>query len=788
MHSASTSPELIHHDDQTAALRAVSLDGAWTLRYGPQTNDAPADPAGLASSTFQTVPATVPGNVELDLIAAGRLPELHIGNNIELAREFETYRWFYQRSFITPEHTAADRVELVFGGIDCIATVFVNGQRAGAAQNMLIPHRFDVTALLRPAGQENELVVRIDSAVLEGRTYHPTPLEASLAANWESLHIRKAAHMYGWDIMPRLVSAGLWRSVRLEVVPPTRIVDVFFDTERLDAASKSANLLVVWDFATDRLRIDDLTVRISLLDASDKSCVTLNRPVFSTHGDVHFRLDDAQLWWPRGYGEQPLYTLRVELIDPASGMVDRCEKRIGIRTIHLRRTDLTTVEKPGEFTFVVNGKAIYAQGTNWVPLDALHSRDPQHLAGTMEMVLDLHCNMIRCWGGNVYEDHAFFDLCDQHGILVWQDFALACAIYPQDDELAEQMRVEGRSIIRRLRHHPSIALWAGNNENDESCLWHRPSLDPNFDRLSRQVLAAAVQSLDPLRPYLPSSPYHSPAFVAAGRDHRQKPEDHLWGPRDDYKQPYYSQARCHFVSEIGYHGCPHKSSLAKMMDADHLWPWQDNDQWLTHAVRPMPRCEDYNYRIPLMAKQIALIFGEVPEQIDDYVLASQVSQAEALKFFIELWRTSQPRTGGMLWWNIRDGWPIISDAVVDYFGARKLAYNCIKRSQADLCITLGEPVKGMHAIWMLSHRPVEQRLAITIRDIDGGMLHRCEVPAVAGENRTLGKIPAATKAAMWKLEWSLNGQPAGVNHYLAGPRPFPFGRFREWLKELELPT
>lgn len=783
-------PELSHHDEQTSATRAraVSLDGTWTLRYGPQTKDAPTDPFELAASSFASLPAMVPGNVELDLMAAGMLPELSVGNNVELVRKLEGHRWFYQRSFVTPAHGEDDRVELVFGGIDCIATVFVNGQRAGEARNMLIAHRFDVTALLRPAGEANDLVVRIDSAVLEGRKYHPTPLEGAQVANWEALHIRKAPHMYGWDIMPRIVSAGLWRSVRLEVIPPTRIVDVYFDTMRVDVNGRWAQLLVVWDLTTDRPSLDAFTVRTGLCDPAGKVCLTMDRPALCTHGQVQFRLEEAQLWWPRGYGQQPLYLLRVELVDADGTVIDRCEKRVGIRTVQLRKTDLTTPEKPGEFTFIVNGQAIYAQGTNWVPLDALHSRDPQHLASTIAMVVDLNCNMIRCWGGNVYEDHAFFDLCDEHGILIWQDFALACAIYPQDDELAEQVRIEARSIIRRLRHHPSVALWAGNNENDEAFLWHRPWLDPNIDRLSRQVLPAAVHSLDPHREYLPSSPYHSPAFVAAGQVQTQKPEEHLWGPRDDYKQPYYAQAKCHFISEIGYHGCPSVGSLQKMMDADHLWPWQNNDQWLTHCVRPMPRAEVYNYRIPLMAKQIALIFGEVPQTIDDYVLASQISQAEALKFFIELWRMNQPRTGGMLWWNLRDGWPIISDAVVDYYGVKKLAYHCIQRSQADLCITVGEPNDGRQAVWMLTHRPVQKPVTVTIRDLDRGLLYEADLPAGADQNRVLGHLPTAKQAAMWKIEWSLDGKPAGVNHYLAGPRPFPLHCMRGWLKELALPV
>ncbi len=438
--------------------------------------------------------------------------------------------------------------------------------------------------------------------------------------------------------------------------------------------------------------------------------------------------------------------------------------------------------------FVVNGEKVFAKGSNWVPLDALHSRDPLHLAGAMAMIRDLNCNMVRCWGGNVYEDHAFFDECDASGIMVWQDFALACALYPQTDDFCTVMAHEAEVIIRRLRQHPSLALWAGNNENDGFYYggWLAAPLDPNTDRLSREVLREAVRWCDPYRDYLPSSPYMSPEVVASGAPYKWMPEDHLWGPRDDFKGPYYTGSPCHFVSEIGYHGCPCRASLERMMDADHLWPWQDNEQWLTHDVRPHRDMTNYNYRIALMGKQIAVLFAKAPDNLDDYILASQISQAEAKKFFIERFRSGKWRRTGILWWNLRDGWPIISDAIVDYYGGRKLAYEVIKRVQADVCAICGEPETGWHTLHVVNDTLQPAAGELTVRDLDSGtVLFAGSYQVEANGCAEAGAVPTAEKPAMWVLEWTHNDRRL-CNHYLAGPRPFALDDFRRWLPALDL--
>ncbi len=768
-------------------MESHSLSGQWDLWYGPDNKQAPATPGELSNADWPRIAATVPGNVELDLGRAGLLPtNLEVGNRVYENLKFESCRWWYHRRFTMPPHGAGERVELVFHGLDCLGYVWCNGIFIGTTDNMFIDHRFDLTDHLQ-SSRDNELFVRIDSAVLAGRRHVHRPLEWAFAGNYESLPVRKAPHAYGWDILPRIVSAGLWRDVTLEVLPPTRWINAYWAVTGVDPRGNSAEILVDWQFTTDRQDLKNMRIRLTL---SRHGHLVHERtvPVFSSSGRWQGRLAPVDLWWPRGAGAPALYDAALQLEDNSGNILARRCDRIGLRTVELECTAATTPEKPGEFVFRVNGEKIFMKGTNWVPLDALHSRDKSHLASVFPMVVDLHCNMLRCWGGNVYEDHDFFDLCDQHGILVWQDFAMACAIYPQTDEFAAAIAKEAQTIVCKLRNHPSLALWSGNNECDDARNWCCAGhVDPNTDRISRRVLPNVIQQFDFVRPYLPSSPYRSPEVMATGNNDRHLPEAHLWGPRDDFKGPFYTSSPAHFVSEIGYHGCPNRKSLEQMLDPESVWPWQDNDQWRTKAVRPEPRCTDYDYRIPLMAKQAGLLFGQAPDNLDDFIMASQISQAEALKFFIERWRSGKWRRTGMLWWNLRDGWPVISDAVVDYYNRRKLAYRYIRQSQQDVCGMIQEDIGGRHDLVMINDllQPVTGQVVVQgLHDGETLLDQPFSLPANAAT--IVGHLTGATVPEMWKITWQ-SSSGDGWNHYLAGPRPYVLHQYAAWLARLPLP-
>jgi len=770
-------------------MQSISLDGVWRLWYGPQADDAPDTPDDLTESNWPVIQARVPGNVELDLMEAGELPDLHVGNNIYATREIETYRWWYRRSFRAPELRPGQRLQLTFEGLDCIATVFVNGDKVGTASNMLIPQQFDISDFVA-FNRDNDLAVRLDSAVVEGRKHDHDPIEHAFRSSWEALYVRKAPHMYGWDIMPRLVSAGIWRSVHLDVLPPTRWRSVYFATRSVDVQHRVAQVGVVWDFVTERLDIDGLSVRIRLERDGETAASTQFRTV-STHGVTVVTVKDADLWWPRGMGEPALYQATAELLDENGEVLDRFEANIGLRTVELHYSDINTPDAPGRFQFLVNGEPVFAKGTNWVPLDALHARDRKHLPAVLEMLTDLNCNMVRCWGGNVYEDDLFYDFCDRNGILVWQDFSLACAVYPQTDEFARIMEEEAEAVVRRLRNHPSIALWAGNNENDMAAYWGGCRMDPNTDRISRRVLPEVVRRLDPARPYLPSSPYVSPKAVQTAREHNTGimnvlPEVHLWR-RPWYKDPFYTEPTAPFVSEIGFHGCPDRATIEQMLDPDYIWPWKDNDQWLTKSVRPLRDGNEYTYRIPLMAEKIECMFGQVPDDLDAYIFASQAAQAEAFKFFIERWRSRKWRCTGIVWWNLRDGWPIFSDAVVDYYNRRKLAYFAIRRVMTDLCAIVCEPDADLsHPLVVVNdtRRPASGR--VTVADVESGReLFAGDFAVEPNGIVRLAAIPRSEGHAMWRIRLQ-TADGEFENHYLLGEPPFDLDQVRDWYRRIGL--
>ncbi|MDR1336072.1 MAG: glycoside hydrolase family 2, partial [Tannerella sp.] len=695
------------------------------------------------------------------------------------------------RTFSTPAHAAGQRVFLRFGGIDCLADIWLNGEKVGEAENMLIEHAFDVTGRLNDSG-ENSLQVILRSAVIESQNYLLTPYSGKgSTANAESENIRKAPHSYGWDILPRLVSAGLWRDVELQVVDPIRFTDVFWITLHTDVEKKRADIKVDYQLHIPFRELDRHQAVLRL--KRNGRVVYENSQLLYTHAGGHrFDLGDAELWWPRGYGEPALYDAEISIVDSTGRTLAVDRRRIGLRTVALDMTEITTPEQPGEFCFRVNGEKIFIKGSNWVPVDALHSRDASLLKDVLDMAVDMNCNMLRCWGGNVYEDHAFFNFCDENGILVWQDFAMGCSVYPQDDGFAAKIEHEVRSVALKLRNHPSLALWAGNNENDEAIVGsmgvYRP--DPNRERISRRTIPVMLFDADPTRPYLPSSPYLSPAYYAAGQRSDMLPERHLWGPRGYYKAPFYTDVYNHFVSEIGYHGCPNRESLEKMFTKDCVYPWKKgtfewNDEWQTKASRYHQYSNATIKRNNLMINQIRELFGEVPADLDRFIFASQTVQAEAMKFFVEFWRMGKFRRTGILWWNLRDGWPVVSDAVTDYYNSKKMAYYYIRQVQSDACVMIGDARDRNHPVIAVNDTRVEKQGTVTVRNLDTKEVlftGRFVIP-VNGKT-TAGYIPeTAGQQGMWLIEYTIDGEKQ-TNHYLAGKAPFRLADYEKWYRQL----
>jgi beta-mannosidase len=498
---------------------------------------------------------------------------------------------------------------------------------------------------------------------------------------------------------------------------------------------------------------------------------------------VEIDVPNPKLWWPIGYGEANLYDLDINLL--YKGKVIATKKDImGIRSVELLHSDNrgAGTREEGEFLFKVNNIPVLFKGSNWVPADVFHSRDADKYEKMLELFHNSNCNLVRSWGGSVYEDHAFFNICDKYGMMVWQDFSMACARYPQTTEFKEVMYKEAVSVIKKLRNHPSILLWSGDNECDSA--FNGNGLDPANNKITREVLPWAVSQYDPYRLYLGSSPYLSP-FTVAKRDETIAPEQHLWGPRDYYKSKFYAQNTAHFVSEMGYQGSPNLSSIKRFIDEEHLWPWQENSQWITHCTDSLGDKGTYVYRIKLMADQIKELFGMYPDNIEDFVIASQISQAEAKKYFIEMVRLKKWSMTGIIWWNMIDGWPQFSDAVVDYYMGKKLAYHYISRVQEPFCIMIDDPESWHVKVVAGNDSLVNQKGSYRIWDADTEeVLLQGEFSVKANENEELGKIRIShSDSSVLLIQWTINEEIYG-NHYLLGYPAFSLDTYKGWLKKI----
>lgn len=705
---------------------------------------------------FPVIPARVPGNIETDMMRAGLLPNLFYSDNTLLAQKLENLHLWYMTEIDVDDPSSV----LHFEGVDTVAEVFVNGQFAGSHENMFTA--FDLSPDFHVG--KNELLVHIRPVCIAARDFVIPPSSTSQRYNYPSMVYRKAGHMFGWDIMPRIVSGGIWKPVSLKPKKSNYIRDIYAATVSLGGGWAGINLhysvAVDGDFTTEYSIKVRGTCRDSLFSCEDV--------LWHTDGLIRTGVKNPYLWWPKNCGDPDLYDVTVELYRGGE-LCDSYRLNIGIRQIRLVNEDMNPDGEGGEFRFEVNGKKVFVMGTNWVPVSPFHGSDEERYPKALALLDDIGCNMVRCWGGNVYESDTFYDFCDRHGILVWQDFSMGCACYPNDERSMRQLEEEAVFQIKRLRSHASLALWAGDNECDAAATgWNGVRIDPGQNLLTRQVLKRAVMTWDYAGNYLPSSPYISDN---ACRNHLPLQEDHLWGPRDYFKGDYYRNAKCHFASETGYHGFPSVDSLRTFLkEPEKLFDENGNTtrEYLVHAACMEPReGAPYAYRIKLAYKQVVTLFGSAEPGLEDFVKQSQISQAEAKKYFIERFRIGKWRRTGIIWWNLLDGWPQVSDAVVDYYYRKKLAYSYIRRSQNPVCLMFDEWKDGEYALYAANDLPRDVRITYKVTDaetgetlLDSETWLRADTTGVPGAVRL-----SAEERRFLLIEWELDGKKQ-KNHYV----------------------
>ena len=590
--------------------------------------------------------------------------------------------------------------------------------------------------------------------------------------------IRKAAHSFGWDIMPRVVTSGLWKDVEIREEKQEYIIDTYFCMGNVDAEKGIVDFSCKLNAHIESDFLKGYSVRI--YGKCGSSEFSHEEDLWHTCQQVFVHGENMKLWWPRFAGEPNVYDVTVELKYNGQ-IIDSKTENVGFRIISLENTEVVDKDGKGDFCFVVNGKRIFALGTNWVPLDAFHSDDDERLEMALGLLYEANCNMVRCWGGNVYENDRFYDFCDRYGIMVWQDFSFACAIYPNDDGFKKNVKQELEYQIKRLRNHPCLMLWSGDNEGDLIYKFlDAGRADPNKNRLTRQVIPEIIDYLDPETPYLPSSPYLSPL---AFETKLPTTEEHLWSAVP-FKDTFYKDSPYKFMSEIGKIGYTGMSSLKKFFknpetvyeDGDRV-----TDEYIAHGTLAfIDRSHPLARTIDKAFNDVKYMFGKIPENFDDFICESQIVQAEAYKYFIERMRIKKGDKTGILWWNLIDGWPQISYSVVDYYYSKKLAYSYIKRSQEPLCLMFDEPKDGEIELFGVNEFFEDKNITYQITDLYKGTVLFSGAATVGKScSESLGSLEIDEGyKTVYLIEWKMDGKTY-KNHYTLNVENTDYDKYKK---------
>lgn len=765
-------------------MNKILLDGEWQLLLIPN-GELDTEPISFSQiGGRETIAASVPGNFELDLFRAGKIKDPYFGANLWELYRYENYHLFYARKF----NAAPDKhYELCFDGIDTFADVYVNGTKVLHTDNMLIGY----TVTLPEVRKENEIFVHIYPTMLEARKDEYSMISwQNTVYGAAALRIRKPAYMFGWDILPRAVSGGIFRSCYLIEKTSARIKDVFYYATDIDTKNGEAKLWFGFntEICEDRLYGQ---YRIEISGECNGSSFFCEQDLWHTSGKICMvPLKDCQFWYPKNYGIPNLYKTTAVLKKDGQE-VDRFVFNMGIRKVELVRTSVMdgTDFREGKFGFRINDRDIFVLGTNWTPLDIYPSQNRERLPVMLEYLKESGCNGVRCWGGNLYEEDAFFDFCDENGILVWQDFALACGVYPTDDAFCETMRREAKFIVKKFRNHPSLCLWAGDNECDMFCSWMERA--PENIRVTREVFPRVIDEEDFKTPYLPSSPYID---GIAYQTKKPLPETHNWARCWIKAEAYRNEHSC-YQSEIGYQASPSPRSLRKYLSEDCLFPWRDakasaryetdvgNIEQCAHTPAMEQKPSHTSYILPKSDEQIKTLFGREATNLDEYVKMSQISQAEAFKYFIERMRVDKPHRTGIMWWNLFDGYPVHSNAVIDYYGVKKLAFSYIQRSQEAVVMMFDEPKDGKLALHLLNDLQTAQNVVYKVTDVETGKeLVGGAYEVQANANVVVCRLENPMDQRMYLIEYFVDGEKKS-NHFTCNMPNVEFERYIGWLKK-----
>ncbi|MCL6458646.1 MAG: glycoside hydrolase family 2 protein [Gorillibacterium sp.] len=697
-----------------------------------------------ACDETEWLPAKVPGCVHTDLLRNGKIPAPFYGTNEHDLQWIDKKDWEYQTHFdLTADLLAQTSLELVFDGLDTYADVYVNDHHVLAADNMFRVWKADVKALVME--KNNHVSIRFRSPIQEDlpklkQLGYPLPASndqselGGLGDQKLSVFARKAPYHYGWDWGPRFVTSGIWREARLEGFSSARITELYIRQERI--TSETAEFTAVVEVECNQA--GEAVIKLQTEGQAWELTVELIEGINQV--ELPARIVSPQLWWCHGLGEPKLYAFVVELTRQGKTISEQSIST-GFRSIRLVR------EKDGQgtsFYMEVNGVPVFAKGANHIPSDSFVSEvTRERYRHEILSAVESNMNMLRVWGGGIYEQRAFYELCDEYGVLVWQDFMFACSMYPGDEAFRLNVEAEAEQNVRRLRNHPCIALWCGNNEIDsawahfnEHAGWGwkqhytvdiREKLWADYEAIFHQILPKAVEQYAPGTEYWPSSPLVELSNEAGQHATSIKPagDVHYWGVWHN-NEPFenYNDRIGRFMSEYGFQSFPEYESVRTYAS--------EEDMQLESAVMVAHQKSGTGNRV---IKEYMERYMNEAKDFPSFLYMSQVLQAEGIKVAIEAHRRAKPYCMGTLYWQLNDCWPVASWSSMDYYGKWKALQYYAKRSYQDvlLLITTGEEGKlNFHIVSDLL-TPLSGMLQLRLVDFAGGELwtHSAQVAIAA---------------------------------------------------------
>lgn len=678
--------------------------------------------------------ATIPGTIHTDLFQNQLISDPFFGANEKELKWIENENWEYKTTFVlTKEELQNQNIDLQFEGLDTYASVYLNDILVLAANNMFRSWNISVKNKLKTG--KNHLKVIFKSAVEVGKQ-EAQKLSYTLPGD-EKVFTRKAQYHYGWDWGPRFVTAGIWKQVKLHFWNTATIQNVRFE----QAGITEYDALLFFNITVNSQMEGDYVFVINGNKYKRKL------PKGATLIELPYTIENPKLWWCNGLGEAHLYDFDIS-IHKKRKEIDSNHLKIGLRTIELVQGE---DEKGKSFYFKLNGIPVFMKGANYIPSDSFVTRvDAEKYKKVVENAKNAHMNMLRVWGGGIYENDAFYDECDKNGILVWQDFMFACAMYPGDTDFVQNVKQEVIDNVNRLQNHPSIALWCGNNEVDEG--WHNwgwqkqyqytksdsTKVWNDYKTVFHEVIPKTLDSLVSKEKNVYWS--SSPSIGWGRKESLLKGDSHYWGVWWGM-EPFemYTKKVGRFMSEYGFQGMPSMETLQKVIRKEDLN--FNSDAVKNHQKHPT----GYETIKTYMERDF-----QVPDNFENYAYISQLLQAEGMKTAIEAHRRAKPYCMGTLYWQLNDCWSVTSWSSVDYYGNWKALHYQVKRSYKDVILS---PIKEENAIKVYAVndnlQDFEGDLNVQLLDFDG------EIVWSATEKVTIASNTSAILKAIKENEFSL---------------------------------